>query len=462
LRHPPVDYRDVSEPTLSLCMIAKDEARFLADCLRSVQGVVGEIIVGDTGSSDDTVAIARAFGAKVVDIPWQEDFSAARNAVLDRAAGDWILILDADEELTDGARKTVPRAILCADVMGYNMPVHNLAEEGTVVNGLLLRIFRNRPSIRFKNVVHEQVHDAVVAAAREERMRIRTLPHGFVHKGYLPEIFRERAKDDRNLRLLEKQIRCHPDDLYSRHKYADHLYKIDNGAKWERAARECHDLLHSTFATSRQRIYAAEICGSYALVLEKSGRVNEALDHCREMSGLLHPTPNFLYTMGRLELKEGQTARAMGLFDRCIRDSHDAPAVPIRRGVTGFLSHHALAVALRQLGRNNEAMDRLRSALRDNARYYPSVEALSELLDGSGNLKDSLITLTEYLQKKPEDTRAWLWGGAILTRNMLFDQAVPWLERALRSEATAPEAARLVDRIHDVRQGRTLPRSESP
>jgi len=84
---------------LSLSMIVKNEARDLARCLESVKPVVSEIVVVDTGSTDETPQIAAGLGARVISTPWTNDFSAARNIGLDAATGDWLLLLDADEEL---------------------------------------------------------------------------------------------------------------------------------------------------------------------------------------------------------------------------------------------------------------------------------------------------------------------------------------------------------------------------
>jgi len=84
---------------LSLAMIAKNEAGFIGHCLASVHGLVDEMILVDTGSSDATVEIARQHGADVSHFPWGDDFSAARNRSLERCTGDWILILDADEAI---------------------------------------------------------------------------------------------------------------------------------------------------------------------------------------------------------------------------------------------------------------------------------------------------------------------------------------------------------------------------
>jgi glycosyltransferase involved in cell wall biosynthesis len=101
----------VNRPTLTLCLIARDEEALLPACLASVRGVVDQIIVADTGSTDRTAALALQAGAEVIDHPWQSDFSAARNAALSAATGDWILVLDADERLSAGSGAVIRQAI---------------------------------------------------------------------------------------------------------------------------------------------------------------------------------------------------------------------------------------------------------------------------------------------------------------------------------------------------------------
>ena len=86
-------------PKLSLCMIVKNEEKFLAGCLESVKNIVDEIIIVDTGSTDKTIEIANSYNAKVYHFEWKNDFSLARNESIKHATGDWILILDADERL---------------------------------------------------------------------------------------------------------------------------------------------------------------------------------------------------------------------------------------------------------------------------------------------------------------------------------------------------------------------------
>ncbi|MCA9538093.1 MAG: glycosyltransferase, partial [Myxococcales bacterium] len=149
-------------PTLSVCMIAKDEEAFIGDALASVRGVADQCVVVDTGSTDRTVEICRAAGAEVAFLPWAGDFSAARNASLDHATGDWILVLDADERLT--ARSRTPlRAILeeyqdDSELRVVSVRIRNLARDGRFLgDGFSGRLFRNRPELRFEGRVHEEV-----------------------------------------------------------------------------------------------------------------------------------------------------------------------------------------------------------------------------------------------------------------------------------------------------------------
>src|SRR5256885_81041 len=90
-----------AQPILTVCILAKNEAAVIARAIRSVQTLAFEILVGDTGSNDATVALATAAGARVVAVLWEDDFAAARNRLQAHAVGDWILWLDADEWLDD-------------------------------------------------------------------------------------------------------------------------------------------------------------------------------------------------------------------------------------------------------------------------------------------------------------------------------------------------------------------------
>jgi peptidoglycan/xylan/chitin deacetylase (PgdA/CDA1 family) len=119
----------LKKPTLSLCMIVKNEQDCLARCLNSAKNVVDEIIIGDTGSTDTTKEIAMQFTKKVIDVPWQNDFSVARNEVLKHATSDWILILDADEILDTQASDVIEQAVHETQISGFNLLTKNYTND---------------------------------------------------------------------------------------------------------------------------------------------------------------------------------------------------------------------------------------------------------------------------------------------------------------------------------------------
>jgi len=112
-------------PRIALSMIVKDAAATLHACLESVRGVVDEIVIADTGSTDASPEIARGFGARVFDIPWENDFAVARNLALNAVQADWVLVLDADEVLDPDAKSVIPNLVAATNIAGYMVPIRN-------------------------------------------------------------------------------------------------------------------------------------------------------------------------------------------------------------------------------------------------------------------------------------------------------------------------------------------------
>ncbi len=176
-------------PTLALSMIVKNGEGDLAECLESVRAVVDEIIVADTGSTDGSVGIARKAGAKVISIPWENDFAKARNRSLAEVTSDWVLMLDADERLDPGAGTLLPSLLSHRATAGFQVIIRNyvstLAHKiwdrparpndsawgpaksyPAYVEHENVRLFRRDPDIYFTGRVHETVGWQILAAKR--------------------------------------------------------------------------------------------------------------------------------------------------------------------------------------------------------------------------------------------------------------------------------------------------------
>lgn len=146
-------------PLLSLCMIVRNEHQHLARCLASAQPYVDEIVVVDTGSDDDTIAIAQQFGAIVHSFAWCDDFAAARNFALDHVSGDWILILDADETLVVTQPEFRQQLGQDPNVIGYALVRTDIPlTETELTGGVHIRLFRGDRGLRYTGRYHEQLH----------------------------------------------------------------------------------------------------------------------------------------------------------------------------------------------------------------------------------------------------------------------------------------------------------------
>ena len=197
---------------ISLCMIVKDEEKFLPQCLDSVKDHVDEIVVVDTGSTDRTIEIAESYGASVYHHPWENNFSKHRNQSISYATGDWILIMDADEELDPETvslvRKAVneaPTAVIAFNVRSYQENGIYHTETGSP------RLFKNGLGFHYRGYVHNQliIQD-----------KITPYPIVLWHYGYDLSPDQMKAKQQKSLKLLMKQIQEFPDDLVTRHHLA--------------------------------------------------------------------------------------------------------------------------------------------------------------------------------------------------------------------------------------------------
>ena len=144
-------------------MIVKNEEKYLRECLNSVKDIIDEIIIVDTGSTDDTINIAKEFNAKIYNYIWIEDFSDARNFALNKSTGDWILYLDADERLSAKSINKLKNIIKKNELSGYRCIVNSIDDINGKPNLMrYTRLFHNNPSIRFKGKIHEQIDDSLL------------------------------------------------------------------------------------------------------------------------------------------------------------------------------------------------------------------------------------------------------------------------------------------------------------
>ena len=201
---------------LTLCMIVKNEAATLPRTLASVKGVVDEMVVLDTGSGDRTREIAQEFGARVYRFEWCDDFAAARNECLKYAAGDWILVLDADEVLVPQIVPQIKQGIKSDRALLINLIRQEVGASQSPYS-LVSRLFRNRPDIRFSRPYHAMVDDSVAEILqREPEWKIAALPDVAIwHSGYHKDAIATKSKFQKAQAAMERYIAYYPSDAYA-------------------------------------------------------------------------------------------------------------------------------------------------------------------------------------------------------------------------------------------------------
>ena len=362
--HGPATHR--ARPTLELSMIVKDGALGLARCLDSVVGVVARIVIGDTGSTDESISIAQQYNADVVSVPWEHDFARARNHVLARGQCDWILMLDADEMLDSEAQVRIPTLIAEETAFGYDVYRWNYVREfdfrcggrQAVVNPMVIeqarlypayfaslhtRLFRRRPDIYFEHCVHENVSD------RMDQLKLPHPPGNFLihHFGYVEGPSEgKKEKESYYHRLGLQKLALNPNSFQAHLEVG--MSELD-GNRDPIAA-----LPHFQTACSLRPLSA--VGWLYAgICLSRTGRSAEALPSLQLAAKLDSSNPLPHSALGDLYFQSGEYANSCEAYRR-------AQAL----GDSSQLSSAKLGAAEVQLGECGKGVSRIQKAIAEN------------------------------------------------------------------------------------------------
>ena len=201
---------------LSLSMIVRNEEDKLEACLASVKGFADEMVVVDTGSSDGTIAVAENAGARVERMDWPGDFAPARNRALDFLNGDWVLVLDADEQLRPEVIPSLKALMERPEVLVINLLRYEVGA-AMAPYSCVSRLFRRHPGISWSRPYHSMIDDSVQRLLETEpQWTIADCSEpAIVHDGYRPELLAGTDKADRLRQAMERELEAHPGDPYA-------------------------------------------------------------------------------------------------------------------------------------------------------------------------------------------------------------------------------------------------------
>jgi len=337
----------VPRGSVTAALIVRDEAHHLPDCLASIKNVVDDIVVVDTGSVDDSPAIAAASGARVYHRAWDDDFAAARNAALDRCESEWILYIDADERLDPVQRPVLETLLAGAPEVAFRLLLRPWAGATPYRE---YRLWRNDPRIRFEGVIHEKVVPAIHAVAGADGRPVGVCDLLLTHVGYEGD---QTRKHRRNLPLLRRQLRADPQNLFNWHHLARVLAGLGSQRESERVLRHAIEVARAKPVTDP--LGALAYSDLIAIRQERGGEVTELLAEARSK----YPRNYLILWQEARELTAaGRHEEAIAAFGRLLAADleqlpDEGPAYDER--LFGELAHEGRGLCLFRLGRYEEA-----------------------------------------------------------------------------------------------------------
>ena len=428
---------------ISACLITRDESKNLAKCLDSLKGIVDEIVVVDTGSNDDTVKIAKKYGAVIGSFEWINDFAAARNESLKLATGEWALWIDADEQLDPSCATEFLKGIIRPHIGGYSIEIVNYLDDGGTTTEFIhspTRLFRRIEGIQFTEPIHEQITPSMM----KFRLPWTPLPGCKIHHdGYRQAALVEKNKVQRTLDILEGVVEKNPNDPFHLFNLANTYFVQADYAKTIEVARKCVKYMPTAGAEYGHAAFQVLVTS-----LEILGRQQEALQACNQCDQTSYHGVINEYLRASVLLNQGRYADAMRSCEKCLMLNWPEGCIG-DKGIADFRRHGLYAqllgclgkwqqslegfdftlsrqpgfrpalmgraIALENLERYDEAEKDYLSAITDPRQVAMCSKGLGNIAKYRGNLTQACTYFEQAWKSQPENQEMWNEWSVIAT-----------------------------------------------
>ena len=349
----------IRRPTISLCMIVKNEENHLEKCFSSVQGLVDEIIVVDTGSTDNTKQIISQFTDKVYNFTWNDDFAAARNESLKHATGDWVLVLDADEVINKKDFSELLESLQNPNTSAYQILTRNYSNNSSISGwrpvkeqshftnsaqgwypSLKVRLFRNNKNYSFVGKIHEMIDEKI----KENAGNIRLLKIPVHHYGTLKE---KSKKTEKYLEISKQKINENPGDAKTYYELGIQHKELGEFELAEEAFKQSLSLNPGHLPPKL----------NLAVVQQKQNKLDEAIENYQQILAKKDDFADAHFGLGFCYFKKDNLKKALNHFLYTIKNNPDHLDASINAGAV-----------YEKLGRFNEAVLILKNALALNSK----------------------------------------------------------------------------------------------
>lgn len=350
---------------LSVCMIVKNEAKNIGRCLESIVHVADEIIVVDTGSIDNTKEIAKIYGVKIYDFKWIDDFSKARNYSISKASGNWILILDGDDQFekedTDKLLNIINNPDE-GDIFVFNTICYlGDAPGNEKIMNVNTRLFKNRPEIRYQGRIHEGVipqNKNIVTKLSDIRI---------YHYGYLNTCVKDQNKRERNMRILKKELEESPDSPYWLFCVGNEYFALNQLDK----ALEC--FLSSYEKGNIQDIYMPKVLIRIIMIYDALGQLDEALKYIDKTLQYYPQYTDVEFIRAGIYKKLGYVTRAIKSFQQCLKLGEPPSTLNFLMGVGSYKSYYELGNLFYEVSDYDEALKMYNETLLSKNDFHDAI-----------------------------------------------------------------------------------------
>ncbi len=358
--------------SLSVCMIVKNEAKNIGRCLESIVDIANEIIVVDTGSIDNTKEIAKKYGATLYDFKWIDDFSKARNYSINKATGDWILILDGDDEFEKQDADKLLDIINNSnqgDIFIFNTICYlGDAPGNEKIMNVNIRLFKNKPQFRYQGRIHEGIRPQnkdVITQFSDIRI---------YHYGYINTCVKDQNKRERNMRILKKELEENPTNPYWLFCIGNEYFALNQLDK------ALEYFLSSYEKCNIQDIYVPKVLIRIIMIYDSLGNPNEALKYIDETLSHYPQYTDVEFLRGGIYHKLGYITKAIKSFQRCIELGEPPSTLNFLMGVGSYKAYYALGNVFHQVNDYDEALKFYNQTLLSKNDFYDAIIKIGDII----------------------------------------------------------------------------------
>lgn len=443
---------------ISACYIAKNEAKNLAKSIKSLKNQVNEIVVVDTGSTDNTITVSRKLGAKVYSFPWQDDFSKARNFALSKAKGDWLILLDADEYFTAKTAGNIRQVIRQAQqVDGLLVQLVNFDVDKAEVQNYFnaLRMVRKQAGLHYEGMIHEELK-----LSGDNTMKLAQVPANMLeiyHTGYATSVSQQKIK--RNLQMLQRAVAKGQSEESLARYFCDCYFGLDDMKKCEyygwmeiRKGRQslnfgsrCHRVLMNYYG---QRSAAESMAKRRQLAEISVEQYPEVPDFWAEYSECLYQAGEYAQAIAAMEKALQLMQDYQGMEPSMLVEGHMAPQLEerlqvFRQAQANLINQEKSTIKTTEDKCNGGIqMARLKSKINKNRMKKRNNQAKQVLTSLKHDMQQfmeaedytaAMDVMAEMAANKQMDGEIMYWGAQCYFFTGDFERAEKWVNNALNN-----------------------------